>query len=46
MKIQSVTHNNRKRAFQVKMSKKVFPSLLKGRSSAQPRQSDHPGLRR
>ena len=24
MKIQSVTHNNRKRAFQVKMSKKVF----------------------
>ncbi len=24
MKIQSVTHNNRKRAFQVKMSKKLF----------------------
>ena len=37
MKIQSVTHNNRKRAFQVKTSKKLFQLPY---SKVDPRPSD------
>ena len=39
MKIQSVTHNNRKRAFQVKMSKKLF-QLPYSRVDPQPGAAD------